>query len=95
MITQINAQVMLPKIMTGKAIMKLTKPRLTPLCDGQDVVAAELFTSLRVAAKEADKYAREQRARMKEAASVGGAVGFARGTPAKPQIVAAAALSSS
>ena len=82
-----DAEVKLPAMMTGKAIMKLTKPRLKPLCDGKENVAAELFAALRVAAKEADKYAREQRAQVKEAGnSAGGAAGFARGAPERPQV---------
>jgi kinesin family protein 2/24 len=81
-----GAEVGLPATMTGKAIMKLTKPRLRPLCGDQDEVAAALFGALRVASKEADKYAREQRAQMKATGNKGGAAGFARGAPARPQI---------
>jgi kinesin family protein 2/24 len=83
---QFPAEVVLPAAMTGKAIMKLTKPRLRPLCAGKDEVAAALFSALRVASKEADKYAREQRVQMKATGNKGGAAGFARGAPAKPQI---------
>ena len=81
--------VSVPATMTGKAIMKLARDRLKPLCGGSDTVAAELFAALRVAAKEADTFAREQRAQMKEVGHgglTGGAVGFARDAPSRPQI---------
>ena len=78
----------LPDAMTGKAIMKLTQPRLKPLCGGRDEAAAALFAALRAASKEADKHAREQRASMKAAGSTpsGAATGFAKDAPARPQI---------
>jgi kinesin family protein 2/24 len=81
-----DAEVDVPAAMTGRAIMKLTKPRLKPLCAGQDDVAAALFAALRVASKEADEYAREQRALMKGTCNKGGAAGFARDAPARPKI---------
>lgn len=82
--------VKLPSSMTGNSIMKLTKPRLKPLCGGLDDVAAELFSALRVATKEADKHAREQRVAMKQVSNMGAAAGFARDAPSKPQIAAVA-----
>lgn len=101
------AKVKLPPTMTGKKIMKITEKRLAPLCGGdttntekhdatseEAAVAAELFAALRLASKEADENAREQRRMMfanKQTEMVSktgytGAVGFSKDAPVKPQI---------
>jgi len=82
------SHVSVPAGMNGAAIMKLTAPRLSSMCEGDQGIAKKLFDALRGAAKDAAKRDREQRAELKaeKSGAPSSCVNFSKAAPKKPVV---------
>jgi len=72
--------------LTGAAAMKLTVPRLAPMCGGNQDIAKELFAALRSATKEAAEKDKELRRDLKNGPKVVSSHDFSKQAPSKPVV---------